>query len=125
MLFQILEEPGPPMNLTIETILANSISIKWVSPAFDGNSLITSYTVSYKLENDATLMVNVTSITSINLIGLIPAQKYEINVSANNLNFSGSPSNITVVTADASMILQFCFEPFLPLYKVGTYLSWC
>ena len=113
------------MNLTVENKTDTSISIKWAAPAFDGNSPITSYTVSYKLENDATLMVNVTNITSINLIGLIPAMAYEISVSANNLNFSGSPSNITVVTADASTILQFSFEPFLPSYKVGTYLSWC
>ena len=104
-MFQILEEPGPPMNLTIETRLATSISIKWAAPAFDGNSPIISYTVIYKFENDATPMVNVTNITSINLVGLIPAQKYEISVSANNLNFSGSLSNITVITADAGTIL--------------------
>ena len=104
-MFQILEEPGPPVNFTIETRLATSISIKWAAPAFDGNSPIISYTVIYKLKNDATPMVNVTNITSINLMGLIPAQKYEINVSANNLNFSGSPSNITVVTTDAGTIL--------------------
>ena len=105
MLFQILEEPGQPRNLTNGTITDTSVSLEWKAPVFDGNSPITNYTVSYKTKNNATLMVDVTENTTIDLVGLFPAQKYEINVSANNNHFSGSPSNITVVTADAGIIL--------------------
>ena len=125
MLFQILDQPGRPMNLTSENITDASVSLKWTAPTFDGNSPITSYTVSYKTENDTSPVIKVTKNTTINLMGLIPAQKYEINVSANNNHFSGSPSNIRVVTADASTILRFSFEPFLPSYKNDTYLCWC
>ena len=123
--FQILDEPGPPRNLMNETITRTSISIKWETPISDGNSPITNYTVSYKLDNDANPMVYITKNTTINLIGLIPAQKYEINVSANNNHFSGSPSNITVFTAEPGTNLQFSFESFLPSYEDGTYLCWC
>lgn len=113
------------MNIRKETVTNTSISVKWEAPMFDGNSPITNYTVSYKLENNTTPMVNVTKDTTINLIGLIPAQKYEINIFANNYHFSGYPSNITVVTADGGMVLQFSFESFLPSCKDGTYLCCC
>ena len=117
--FQILDEPGPPRNLTSGTITDTLISVKWEAPIFDGNSPITNYTVNYKLENNATKMFMATNITSIDVIGLIPAKTYVIVVFANNIYFSGSPKQITVVTADAGMILQFTFELFLPSYKDG------
>ena len=117
--FQILDEPGPPRNLTSGTITDTLIRVKWEAPIFDGNSPITNYTVNYKLENNATNMFIVTNITSIDLIGLTPAKTYVIVVSANNIHFSGSPNQITVVTADAGMVLQFSFELFLPSYKDG------
>ena len=101
-----LDEPGPPRNLTNGKITDTSIIVKWEAPIFDGNSAITSYTVSYKLENSTTKMVNVTNNTSINLIGLSPAKAYVISVSANNIHFSGSANQITRVTADAGTILH-------------------
>ena len=99
-----LDEPGPPRNLANGTITDTSISVKWETPIFDGNSLITNYTVSYKLEGSATNMVNVTNTTSIDLIGLTPAKTYVIVVSANNIHFSGSTKPIILVTADAGTI---------------------
>ena len=101
-----LDEPSPPRNLANGTITDTSISVKWEASIFDGNSAITSYTVSYKLENSTTNMVNVTNITSINLIDLSPAKAYVIVVSANNIHFSGSANQITLVTADAGTILH-------------------
>ena len=100
-----LDEPGPPWNLTNGTITDTSISVKWEAPIFDGNSPITNYTVRYKLENSATHMVNVTNNISINLIDLSPAKAYVIVVFANNIHFSGSENQITLVTADAGTIL--------------------
>ena len=99
-----LDEPGPPRNLANGAIIDTSISVKWETPIFDGNSPITNYTVSYKLEGSATNMVNVTNTTSIDLIGLTPAKTYVIVVSANNIHFSGSAKQIILVTADAGTI---------------------
>ena len=114
-----LDEPCPPRNLTYGTITDTSISVKWEAPIFDGNSPITNYTVSYKLEGSTTNMVNVTNITSIDLIGLTPSKTYVIVVFANNIHFSGSPNKIIVVTADSGTVLQFSFELFLPSFKDG------
>ena len=99
-----LDEPGRPRNLTNGTITDTSIVVKWEGPIFDGNSPIANYTVKYKLENSEADMVNVTNNTSINLIDLSPAKAYVINVSANNIHFSGSANQITLVTADAGTI---------------------
>ena len=112
MSFQILDEPGPPRNITIGTITDTSISVKWETPISDGNSPITNYTLNYTLEHSTTSMVNVTNITSINLIGLTPAKTYVIVILANNIHFSGPPGKIKVKTAGAGMILQFSFEYF-------------
>ena len=101
-----LDEPGPPRNLTNGTITDTSIVVKWEAPIFDGNSPIANYTVKHKSENSATNMVNVTNNTTINLIDLSPAKAYVIDVSANNIHFSGSANQITLVTADAGTILH-------------------
>ena len=102
MIIQILEEPGQPRNLTNGTVTDTSVSLKWTAPAFNGNSPITNYIVSYKTEDDVSPVINTTKNTFIDLNDLKPAQKYEINVTANNSHFMGSPSKITVMTADAS-----------------------
>ena len=99
-----LDEPGPPRNLINGAITDTSIVVKWEAPLFDGNSPITNYTVKYKLENSTTNMVNETNNTSINLINLSPATFYVIVVSADNIHFSGSPNQITLVTEDAGTI---------------------
>ena len=122
--FQISDNPGPPRNLRNETVTNTSISVKWEAPIFDGNSPITNYTVSHKLEDSAINIVNVTNNTSINLTDLIPAMTYVIIVSANNEHFPGSPNQITVVTADSGTVLQFSFELFLPSYKDCDCLCW-
>ena len=116
--FQILDAPGPPRNLRNETVTNTSISVKWEAPIFDGNSPITNYTVRYKLEGSVIYMFNLTSNTSINLTGLTPAKTYVIVVFANNSDFSGSPNQIKVVTADAGTLLQFSVENLLPSYKM-------
>ena len=123
--FQILDEPGPPRNLTNGTITDTSISIKWEPPIFDGNSPITNYTVSYKLQNDASPpMVNVTNKTSINLIDLSAAKTYVIVVSAKNNHFAGSANQITLVTADGGTISQFSVNTFYLYTKmVITYVG--
>ena len=100
------DKPGPPRNLTNGTITDTSISVKWEAPIFDGNSPITNYIVSYKLENSTTKVVSVTNNTSINLNDLSPAKAYLIVVSANNIHFSGSANQITFVTADPGTILH-------------------
>ena len=107
--FQILDKPGPPRNLRNETVTNTLISVKWEAPIFDGNSPITNYTVSYKLENSAINMVNVINNTSINLIDLTPAKTYVIVVSANNNHFPGIPTQITVVTADSGTVFAILF----------------
>ena len=101
-----LDEPGPPRNLTNGAITNTSFVVKWEAPIFDGNSPIANYTVKHKLENSTTNMVNVINNTTINLIDLYPAKAYVINVSANNIHFSGTANQIALVTADAGTILH-------------------
>ena len=103
MLTKFVAEPDPPINLTAVSNTSESINLSWAAPAYDGNSPITSYTVRYKLESNKTDTF-CTNNTLFNLTGLIPAQKYLIDVAANNSHFMGNFSNqITEVTREAGM----------------------
>lgn len=95
----------PPINLRINDITKNSISLVWQKPNYDGGSPVTGYIIEKK-EGDSGRWskANLTNVTDMRYIvtGLTQDEAYEFRVMAKNA--VGSVSNPSLTTGPATCV---------------------
>lgn len=103
MVFFVLENPGPSLNLTVKSVTATSIYLQWIAPTNNFGINSTFYKIYYQNLNKSMSSKSTSSATKFSLTGLIPVSKYVIHVTAANKYFEGDPSNqISQTTRAAS-----------------------
>lgn len=83
--------PSSPQNLTTDTSTANSITITWNTPADDGGSPITGYTINYKRSTEPTWSTITTDATTyIYILNDLTEGLYDIQINAQNDSGDGA-----------------------------------
>ena len=91
--------PGVPTGIA-STIGDRFVSLTWTAPSSDGGSLVTDYTIEYKLSADSVWTVyadGVRTLPSVTISGLTNNSAYDFRVAASNSE--GSSSFTTPVSA--------------------------
>lgn len=102
----------PPINLRINDITKNSISLVWQKPSYDGGSPITGYIVEKREGVSARwFKANLTNITDtrFTVTGLTQDETYEFRVLAKNA--VGSVSNPSLTAGPATCVDTYGRSP--------------
>lgn len=91
-----IDVPGPPAAPNVPQVLSTSALVQW-RPGFDGNSLITSYTLQYRKLGDKEWSVFAAEIKEVVTVveDLEPSSSYRFRLCANNDVGSGEMSEPT------------------------------
>ena len=92
-IFLLIDKPGTPSNIKMQSTTANSIYLKWTAPKINAIPGTIIYRVHYQHSTESLLIKNVSSATAYNLTGLIQEMTYAIFVTAANKYFESDPSN--------------------------------
>lgn len=92
--------PSVPQSVIGNTSVANEATINWTTPADDGGSAITEYTLEYKLAADSSwTSVSITPPTTSHALSSLIAGQYNVRVSATNstgTSDTSTPISLTV-----------------------------
>lgn len=93
---QISDRPEPPRFPTVENVGADSLSLTWKPPTWDGGSAITNYIVE-KREHPMSSWIRVgpTRFCAINATALSPGHSYEFRIYAENVYGRSDASDVT------------------------------
>lgn len=116
-IFLLIDKPGTPSNITMQSTTANSIYLKWTAPKTNAIPGTIFYRVHYQHSTESLLIKNVSSATAYNLTGLIQEMTYTIFVTAANKYFESDPSNHINQTTKAAGKYQDIFYDFYLGYE--------
>ena len=94
--------PGPPANVAVTNITANSASCSWSAPTSGGGAL--TYTVNFQISGAATWTASATGLSGTTAVisGLTAATTYNVQVIASNAQGAGVPSATATVTTTSA-----------------------
>lgn len=91
--------PSNPQNLTVTSPAANTITTDWQTPATDGGSALTYYTLEYKLTSSSTwTQITINTPATGHTLADIPAGSYDVRSTATNTIGTSATSNTATVT---------------------------
>uniref|UniRef100_A0A8B9H748 Titin n=1 Tax=Astyanax mexicanus TaxID=7994 RepID=A0A8B9H748_ASTMX len=83
----VLDKPGPPSSVKVDAVTADSITLSWTPPEYDGGSKVTGYIIERRdLPEGCWMRCNFTNIpeTYFDVTGLTQDQQYDFRVTAKN-----------------------------------------
>ena len=90
--------PGAVRNVDAVAQANGSVNVLFQAPTYNGNSAITSYTITASANGQANVVRNVSTAGTHNITGLRPGIAWTISVVANNANGSGVAAPSDTVT---------------------------
>uniref|UniRef100_A0A803W9K1 Titin n=1 Tax=Ficedula albicollis TaxID=59894 RepID=A0A803W9K1_FICAL len=103
----VLDRPGPPTDVKIDEVSADSVTLSWKPPAYDGGCHISNYIVEKRDTTTTTWEVVSAAVarTSIKVSRLVTGSEYQFRVCAENRYGKSTYTN------SASVVAEYPFKP--------------
>uniref|UniRef100_A0A674GZS0 Titin n=1 Tax=Taeniopygia guttata TaxID=59729 RepID=A0A674GZS0_TAEGU len=103
----VLDRPGPPTDVKIDEVSADSVTLSWKPPAYDGGCHISNYIVEKRDTTTTTWEVVSAAVarTSIKVSRLVTGSEYQFRVCAENRYGKSSYTN------SPSVVAEYPFKP--------------
>uniref|UniRef100_A0A8C0VU40 Titin n=1 Tax=Cyanistes caeruleus TaxID=156563 RepID=A0A8C0VU40_CYACU len=98
----VLDRPGPPTDVKIDEVSADSVTLSWKPPAYDGGCHISNYIVEKRDTTTTTWEVVSAAVarTSIKVSRLVTGSEYQFRVCAENRYGKSTYTNSPSVVAE-------------------------
>uniref|UniRef100_A0A8C5J9T8 Titin n=1 Tax=Junco hyemalis TaxID=40217 RepID=A0A8C5J9T8_JUNHY len=103
----VLDRPGPPTDVKIDEVSADSVTLSWKPPAYDGGCHISNYIVEKRDTTTTTWEVVSAAVarTSIKVSRLVTGSEYQFRVCAENRYGKSTYTN------SPSVVAEYPFKP--------------
>uniref|UniRef100_A0A8D2NQ89 Titin n=1 Tax=Zosterops lateralis melanops TaxID=1220523 RepID=A0A8D2NQ89_ZOSLA len=103
----VLDRPGPPTDVKIDEVSADSVTLSWNPPAYDGGCHISNYVVEKRDTTTTTWEVVSAAVarTSVKVSRLVTGSEYQFRVCAENRYGKSTYTN------SPSVVAEYPFKP--------------